>query len=281
MRLDRQATSAILCHNKGVTRLAGYDVDEHDADRGAIAAFINQRLAAALWPGQPAVGRMLRLGSYPQPVVIAGVAPNGLYSGYRRQSDPNFLFVSASQAPPPPDEMTLYVRYSGPLDDVVPAISRTLRAVDDRAPIVYLRTMDDQLESLTWPIHALTILLALFAVGSLLIATIGQYTAMAFTMRRRIRDFGVRMALGASSRDILASVVVEGLRLTAVGLAIGCALSLAIARSLRSMLFGVTPTDARTYIGVFALLAAASVVACYLPAHRAARIDPMQALREE
>ena len=157
MRLDRQATSAILRHNKGVTRLAGYDVDEHDADRGAIAAFINQRLAAALWPGQPAVGRMLRLGSYPQPVVIAGVAPNGLYSGYRRQSDPNFLFVSASQAPPPPDEMTLYVRYSGPLDDVVPAISRTLRAVDDRAPIVYLRTMDDQLESLTWPIHALTI----------------------------------------------------------------------------------------------------------------------------
>jgi len=126
MRLDRQATSAILRHNKGVTRLAGYDVDEHDADRGAIAAFINQRLAAALWPGQPAVGRMLRLGSYPQPVVIADVAPNGLYSGYRRQSDPNFLFVSASQAPPPPDEMTLYVRYSGPLDDVVPAISRTL-----------------------------------------------------------------------------------------------------------------------------------------------------------
>jgi putative ABC transport system permease protein len=170
---------------------------------------------------------------------------------------------------------------SGTLDDIVPAISRTLRAVDDRAPIVYLRTMDEQLESLTWPIQALATLLASFATGSLLIATIGQYAAMAFTMRRWIRDFGVRMALGASSREILRSEVFEGLRMTAIGLAIGGALSLATAIALRSMLFGVTPTDTSTYVGVFALLAAASLVACVLPAHRAARIDPMQALREE
>ena len=119
--------------------------------------------------------------------------------------------------------------------------------------------MDKQLASLTWLIDALAVLLASFAVGSLLIAAIGQYAAVAFTMRRRMRDFGVRIALGASSRDILTSVLREGLRLTAVGLAIGGALSLATAGSLRSMLFGVTPTDARTYVGVFALLATASL----------------------
>jgi macrolide transport system ATP-binding/permease protein len=265
----------------GVTLLAGHDLEEHAPDRSAIAAVINQRLAAALWPGEPAVGRTLRLRSYPQPLVIAGVAPDGLYSGYRRQSDPNFVFVSATGAPSLPGEMTLYVRYAGSLDHVVPAIGRALRAVDDRAPIVYLRTMDEQLESLTWLVDALALLLTLFAGASLLIATIGQYAAMAFTMRRRIRDFGVRIALGASSRDIVASVVREGLRLTAVGLAIGTALSLATAVGLRSMLLGVTPTDARTYAGVFTLLAAASLVACYLPAYRAARIDPIQALREE
>jgi putative ABC transport system permease protein len=89
------------------------------------------------------------------------------------------------------------------------------------------------------------------------------------------------MALGASSADILGSVVREGLRLTAAGLLIGGALSIAAATGLRSMLFGVTPTDARTYVVVFALLGAASLIACYLPARRSARIDPMQALRQE
>jgi predicted permease len=265
----------------GIAPLAGDDFDARGADRGTIAAIVNQGLADALWPGQPAVGRMLRLASYPKLVLITGVAPNGFYSGYRRESDPKFLFMSARHTLPASQEMTLYIRYSGTLDDIVPAISRTLREVDDRAPIVYLRTMDEQLESLTWPIEALATLLASFAIGSLLIATIGQYAAMAFTMRRRIRDFGVRMALGASSREILRSGVFEGLRMTAIGLAIGCALSLATAIGLRSMLFGVTPTDTPTYADVFALLAVASLVACVLPAHRAARIDPMQALREE
>jgi putative ABC transport system permease protein len=112
----------------------------------------------------------------------------------------------------------LYVRYTGSQDEIVPAVSRALRAVDDRAPIVYLRTMEEQLASLTWPIHALAVLLASFAIGSLMIATIGQYAAVAFTMRRRSRDFGVRLALGASSADILSAVVREGLRLTIAGL---------------------------------------------------------------
>jgi putative ABC transport system permease protein len=265
----------------GVTPLAGHDFDGRDTDPSTIAAIINQRLAAALWPGQPALGRIVRLASYPKPLVITGVVPNGLYSGYRRQSDPNFVFVSSRQAPPVPEQMTLYVRYSAPLGDVVPAVGRTLGAVDDRAPIVYLRTLDEQLESLTWPVRALTTLMASFAFGSLLIATIGLYAAMTFTMRRRIRDFGVRIALGASPHHILTAVVREGLALTMVGLGIGAALSLAIAIGLRSLLFGVAPTDAPTYGGVVALLTAASLVACYLPAYRASRIDPMQALRQD
>jgi predicted lysophospholipase L1 biosynthesis ABC-type transport system permease subunit len=263
----------------GVTPLAGHDFDPRGDDAGAV--IVNQRLANLLWPGDPAVGRTLRLGASAQPLVVAGVVPNGFYSGYSREHDPNFVFVAASRALPAPDEATLYVRYSGTEEGIAPAVTRALRAIDDRAPIVYLRSIEEQLEGLTWPIHALAILLAAFAVASLAIATIGQYAAVAFTMRRRIRDFGVRMALGASSADILGSVVREGLRLTAAGLLIGGALSIAAATVLRSMLFGVKPTDARTYLVVFALLGAASLVACYLPARRSARIDPMQALRQE
>ncbi|HKB09597.1 MAG TPA: FtsX-like permease family protein, partial [Vicinamibacterales bacterium] len=265
----------------GLTLLAGRDFDAPAVDSGGVPAIVNERLAATLWPGEPAIGRTLRIRALAQPLTIAGIAPNAFYSGYRRSQDANFVFVSAAHAPPAPEEITLYVRYSGSHDEIVPAVTRALRAVDGRAPIVYVRTMAEQLASLTWPIHALAVLLASFAVGSLLIATIGQYAAVAFTMRRRIRDFGVRIALGASSGDIVGGVMREGLRLTAAGLAIGCAISLAAATGLRSLLYGVTPTDPWTYAAVFALLGAASLIACYLPARRSARIDPMQALREE
>ena len=275
---ERDEVGPDYLRTMGLGPVAGVDFGERVTHQGAVAVLINQRLAEALWPGQPPVGRTLRLGSYAQPVEIVGVMPDAFYNGYRRQPDANFVLSSAA---PQPQEMTLYVRYSGSLDDVVPEISRGLRAVDGRVPIVYTRTMDEQLEGLTWPIRALTVLLATFAIGSMLIAVMGQYAAMAFTMRRRVRDFGVRMALGASSDEILASATREGLRLTGAGLAIGGVLSVAAAHGLRSMLFGVTPTDARTYVGVVVLLGAASLVACYLPARRAARIDPMQALRDE
>ena len=265
----------------GVAPRLGRDIDAQPGRDGGVPAVVNQRLADTLWPGQPPIGRPLALAGIPRPVVVAGVVPNGFYSGYRRDANANFILVSAPDAPPAPGEVTLFIKYSGALDPIVPAVAHALRGVDDRAPIVYQRTLDEQLEGLTWPIHALTVLLTVFAIGSLLIAAIGQYAAMSFTMRRRIRDFGIRMALGASSHQIVRSVVIEGLRLTGVGLAIGLALSVAMARGLQSLLYGVRLTDGPTYAAVVALLAAASVTACYLPAYRAGRIDPMQALREE
>jgi ABC-type antimicrobial peptide transport system permease subunit len=176
---------------------------------------------------------------------------------------------------------TLYVRYAGPLDPIAPAIGRALADVDSRAPIVSMRTMDTQLEGITSVYRILSTMLTLFAAASLLIATLGQYAVLAFTMKRRTRDFGVRMALGASARQILRSVIGEGLRLTLVGLAIGAGLSLLSGRALASVLFGVRPTDPSTYAGVVAVLAAASLVACYIPAWRASRVDPMEALRQE
>jgi predicted permease len=264
----------------GVTPLVGHDVGDGQS-QSSIAVVINQHVADVLWPEQSPIGRLFRLGSQSKPLTVIGVAPNGFYNGYRRDRDANFVLMSAGDAPPPADEITLYVRYAGELDTTVPAVSRTLRTVDARVPIVYIRSVEDQLESLTWPIHAFAILLASFAIGSLVIAAIGQYAAMAFTMRRRIHDFAIRLALGASSRDIIVGVVREGLVLTAIGLTFGGVLSVVAASGLRSMLFGVTPTDARTYFGVIVLLAVASLTACYVPAHRAARLDPMQALREE
>jgi ABC-type antimicrobial peptide transport system permease subunit len=141
--------------------------------------------------------------------------------------------------------------------------------------------MDDQLEGVTFTARILARLLLIFSVISLLIAAIGQYAVIAFNMRRRVREFGVRIALGASTRQVLASVLGEGFALTAIGLVAGLLLSLAVATAARGVLFGVTPTDARTYISVFALLACVALIACCVPARAATRVDPVQALRQE
>ena len=150
-----------------------------------------------------------------------------------------------------------------------------------RTPVAYMRTWDTQLDSATWPIRVLTMLLMLFAGGSLFIAAIGQYAVVSFDMRRRVREVGLRMALGASSRQVLTRVIREGLTLTAIGLAVGFLLSLGAGAILGAALYGITATDPVTYAGVFALLSAASLLACYLPARQAARINPMTALRVE
>ena len=265
----------------GLSPVAGRDIAANEGAHTQAVAMINQDLADALWPRQSAVGRTLRLGPRGRPVDIVGVTPNALFSGYDSQTRPNFVLLSQENEPAPPGDISFYIRFSGTLEAIAPAIGRALREVDARMPIVYMRTVDTELDTGTWPVHFISTLLALFAVGSLTIAAIGQYAVIAFDMRRRTRDFGVRMALGASSRQILRGVVQEGLRWTAIGLAIGLVLSLGVGRALRSVLFGVTPTDTRTYLGVFGVLFAASLLACYLPARRAARIDPMQALRQE
>ncbi len=265
----------------GVAPRLGRELTAEDSTRTTTAAVINENLAQALWPGAAPVGRTLLLGPRQQPLDVVGVAPNAFFSGFRREERPYFVFLPMRPDPRASGDTTFYVRYGGSLDRIAPAIGRALAEVDSRAPIVYVRTMDTQLASITSVIRMLTTMLGLFAAASLLIATLGQYAVLAFTMKRRTRDFGLRMALGASAHQILGSVVGEGMRLTIAGLGIGFALSLGLARALRSVLFGVTPTDPSTYAGVIAVLAGASLMACWLPAWRASRVDPMEALREE
>jgi putative ABC transport system permease protein len=191
------------------------------------------------------------------------------------------VFFSAEHDPNPPGEAALYVKYAGTLAVIGPAISRALQQVDPRVAIAFMRTWDTQVDYATWPVRVLTTLLTLFAGSSLFIAAIGQYAVVSFDMRRRVRELGLRIALGASSKQVLAGVLREGFVLTAIGLLIGFALSLAVGRILGRALYGITPTDPTTYVSVFVLLSTASLLACYVPARRAARINPMAALRVE
>ena len=175
----------------------------------------------------------------------------------------------------------LLLRYTGDFAAVAAAIPGVLSDVDPRVAIDFRETMQMRLDESNAGTRLLPLMLMIFAGLSLLIAAIGQYAAVAFNMRRRVRDFGIRIALGASSRLVLGSVLREGAALTVIGLGIGTALSIAVATLMRGVLYGVTPTDPQTYVGVFALLGCVSLIACYLPARRAARVDPVQALRQE
>ena len=278
---ERNTVGPEYLHTLGLTPKFGRELTTQDRTRTTTAALINENLAQAMWPGEMPVGRTLLVGGDPQPVEVVGVAPNAFFSGFRREERPYFIFLPRRSDARTGGETTFYIRYSGPLDTLGPAIGGALAEVDSRAPIVYMRTMETQLAEITSIARVMTTMLSLFAAASLLIAILGQYAVLAFIMKRRTRDFGVRMALGASAKQILGSVIREGLRLTALGLVIGSALSLVSGRALRSVLFGVTSTDPLTYGGVVVVLACASLVACWIPGWRASRVDPMEALREE
>ena len=264
----------------GLTPIAGREL-AIERDAAITPAIVTQGLAERLWPGQPAIGRRLFYGRQRErEAEIVGVAPNALFNG-NRVSGNSYLLLPASADRRDPGERTLYLRYSGRLEAVAPAIGQAIRTEDSRVPVVSLRTLEGQLETDFWPVRALTTLLAMFAVVSLVIAIIGQYAVVAFDMRRRIRDFGVRIALGASSRQILVSVLKDGLKLTVIGLAIGFGLSVLTGTGLSRVLYGITPTDPVTYGGVLLLLALISLAACSLPAIRASRVNPISTLRQE
>jgi predicted permease len=285
----------------GLSPVAGRTLNASDRDRGGAMAMINQNLAGVLWPGQNPLGKTMTLspvtfngpvGVDTDHVEVIGVVPNAFVAGFNPEFPnprPNLVFIVEQDAfaegrrdPGAPGEVTFYLRHdSSALEPIASAFGPVLRDVEPRIAIVLSRTMDAQLEGVTMSARIIARLLLIFSLISLLIAAIGQYAVIAFNMRRRVREFGVRIALGASSGQVLRAVLSEGFALTAIGLAAGVLLSFAVATAARSALFGVTPTDPWTYGSVFAILGAVALIACCVPAVAAMRIDPVRALRQE
>ena len=285
MAVDNHVASGYFA-TLGVPFVAGSDFPAIASPRPRRMAIITQHLAKTLWPAEPAVGKTLIAGPADRPVEVevTGVVRDAYFTGRMRLAGdmtPRFIFFSSAERPGRPGEATFYLRHQGPQDVVMPAVAKALREVDSRVAIARVGSLDSQIAADVAPLRILTTLLALFAGGSLLIAAIGQYAVVAFDGRRRRREFGVRIALGASPQQLITEVITESFRSTAIGLAIGFALSLGVAAALARVLYGITPTDPPTYFGVFVLLATASLLACYLPARRAARTDPVKALRME
>jgi predicted permease len=266
----------------GLTPLAGRELTTADRRGGLRTAVINAALANELFPGESPIGHTLLVGANRLAVEIVGVAPDARYDGPVQDRQPRYVFIAEQQVPGVSAvDPTLLIRYRGTLDAMSPIATRAITEADPSSPIVAVSTMNARLETVTVFETFLMRLLVAFAGISLLIAALGQYAVAMFNMRRRTRDFGVRLALGASGPRIRRSVIREALAQAVPGLLIGFALSAATATVFRTQLYGVTPIDPVTYLGVFLLLALTSVAASYLPAWRAARVNVVDALRSE
>jgi hypothetical protein len=268
----------------GLAPVAGRDLSPLDRRNSPAVAVLNARLAQELFPGTSALGRTIFIGERRTAVEVVGVAPDALFDGPLHDPHPRYVFVPLQQAADGNFallDISFFIRYQGTLDAIVPIVSKALAAAEPTLPIVSTSTMRARLEEVTILERQITTMLIAFAAASLLVAALGQYAAAMFNMRRRTRDFGVRMALGASSPQIRRSVAAEALLLTVPGLLIGFLLSAATATAARAALFGVTAVDPLTYLGVMVLLAATSLVASYVPAWRAGRVNVVDALRQE
>ena len=265
-----------------LTPAVGRELTAVDRRGGNRTAVINRALAGELWPDGSPMGQIVTIGERRESAEVVGIAPDALFDGPVHDPHPRYLFLAEQQFSGGASiDPTFYIRHRGTLEAVAPLVGRAIAEVDADLPIVSMSTMIQRLESVTILERQVSTLLLVFALLSLLVATLGQYAVAMFNMRRRMRDFGVRMALGASATRIQRAVIAEALRLTLAGLTIGFVLSAAVGMAFRSVLFGITPTDPVTYAGVFAVLAAASLLAAYLPAWRAGRVNVVEALRQE
>ncbi|MGH9556894.1 MAG: FtsX-like permease family protein, partial [Blastocatellia bacterium] len=243
------------------------------------AVIINQALQRRHWPDENPLGKRIKIGGPESPWLdIVGIAADVKESGLNSEAEGG-LYVSYVRMPA--SQMTLVLRTGLEPLSLTPAASAALRRIDSEQAVSGISTLEQLLSETVARPRFNTWLLALFALLSLLLAGVGIYGVIAHAAAQRAQEIGIRMALGARSRDVLKLVIGQGMKPVAPGLAFGLLASLALTRLLKTLLFGVSATDPLTYALVAALLAVVALLACYLPARRATKVDPMTALRTE
>jgi predicted permease len=277
--LNRQANGEYL-KALGATTIEGRLLDERDGTNAPLSVVVNETLARQFFPGSSAVGRRLWISDPAKPsFTIVGVVRDVHERGYQLAMKPGF-YRNAAQIQDLPYLAYLVVRTRSHPQDLAEPVRRIIGRIDPDQPISAVRTMDDIVDLDVADRQQQMVLLGVFAALALLLASVGLYGVLSFVVTQRSRELGLRMALGASAGSVLRLVLLRGLSLAAVGIAVGIALAVAVTRALQHLLYGVEATDAMTFSGVVALLAMVAIVASYLPAQRAARLDPIAVLRD-
>ena len=265
----------------GIPLLQGRLFDERDTDKSPAVLVIDEKMARNYWPDRNPVGGRIKFGSPDSKnpwMTIVGVV--GSVKQYDLESESRVaLYFPASQALD--STMHLVARTTIPPSSLATAITSEVRAMDPNIPIFDIKTMDQRLSESLARRRLAMLALGVFAGFALLLAIIGIYGVISYSVAQRTNELGIRLALGASQVDVLRLVLSAGLRLTLTGIVVGIVLSFAVTRFLSSLLFGVRATDLLTFSALSLLLVVVSLLGCYVPARRATKVDPLLALRYE
>jgi putative ABC transport system permease protein len=266
----------------GMTLRQGRDFTEADGPGAPAVAIVNSALAKAMWPGKDPIGMRLKTVSDDRKLgwrTVVGVVSDVPQNLEDQERVAQSVFVPHRQEPD--QYLTWVVHVGGDPAAFAGVMRRFMRAQAPDVPLTDVRSLHEAVRFAVWTQRLFGSLMAVFAVLALVIAAVGLYGVMAYSVAQRTQEIGIRMALGAQAHDVVNLVVGQAFRLTLIGTGIGFAAAFALTRGMTSVLFNVSATDPPTYLGVVLVLALSSVLAAWVPAHRATRVDPMRALRCE
>jgi putative ABC transport system permease protein len=267
----------------GIPLTAGRVFDERDRADGARRVVVNDAFVTRYLSGRPAVGARVRIASRDSAAPwseIIGVVRNARNQGIALPPQPE-IFVSMERGRDAWNQLFLLVRSDRPSSALLPDVRQAVRAIDPEQPVYAIQTLDEAIAVSVFQQRLAARLLAIFAAVALVLAAIGIYGVMSYSVTARTQEMGVRLAIGAQRRDVLWLVLRQVLWLSATGIAIGVGVMLAAGRLLQQLLYGVRPADPVTIVAVSAVLGAVAIAAAWAPAFRASRVDPIEALRYE
>ncbi len=277
-----QAVSKDYFSAMGIRLMDGRLFDDRDVQGGPEVVIINKSMALTFWPHQNPIGRRVRPGGAKDWCTIVGVVDDVKNAGLDRPAGTELYLPYRQPAAAGVSDMYVVMRASsGDPRSLAGEVRQRLNEIDPSLPLADVRLMDDVLSRAQARPRFLTLLLTLFSVVALAIATVGIYGVVSYSVARRTKEFGLRMVLGAQSGDVLGLVMKQGAGMIAIGVAFGLVLALFLTRLMASLLFGIAPTDLATFASVTAVLFGVALAACYIPARRATRVDPIQTLRYE
>jgi len=286
--IDTRSISAGYLNTMHIPLRRGRDFSSADAPDRPATAIISESMAKRFWPNEDAIGKHLTMTFNPGKVrEVIGIVGDIKLTGLDTASSDATIYLPMSQTSVAPYEdwrpfsMQLAVRATSQPANLTSAVTAAIHSIDSTQPVVDVMTMDDVIASSLSQRRFSMLLLAAFAILALLLAAVGIYSVLSFAVRRRVREIGIRVALGAEMKDILRLVVTEGMKPALLGLALGVAGALALGRVVASFIYGIAAYDPLTFAAVAMLLGAVALLASIIPAYRAARIEPTRALREE